>query len=192
MPTKINPGDDVSWGLMMKELLGNERWFRGPAFLWENKSLWPTNPVSIASNSDEDPEVRARGQTNHITQMKKKRPLDLMMLHNHVQVQERLKSSSMCRNQPSCQWLRPSKMYAMENLTSVDWRTSVHLAWCTNWNHSLTEMERLELVVGFRIRHWNTNQNTNCCYLPSNIMIMNLNLYSAKTTEEYSKALYIN
>ena len=76
----INPADDVSRGLTVKELLSNERWFRGPAFLWEDKSSWPINPVSLANISDEDPEVRARGQTNHLTQMEEKRPLDLMML----------------------------------------------------------------------------------------------------------------
>ena len=69
MPTNINPADDVSQGLTVKELLSNERWFRGSAFLWENKSSWPINPVSLAIISDEDPEVRARGETNHVTQM---------------------------------------------------------------------------------------------------------------------------
>jgi len=69
VPTNINPADDVSRGLTVKELLSNKRWFRGPAFLLENKSSWPINPVSLAIISDEDPEVRARGQTNHVTQM---------------------------------------------------------------------------------------------------------------------------
>ena len=80
VPTNINPADDVSRGLTVKELLSNERWFRGPAFLWEKKSSWPTNPVSSANLSDEDPKVRAQGQTNHVIQMEEKRPLDLMML----------------------------------------------------------------------------------------------------------------
>ena len=76
----LGPTDDVSRGLTVEELLSNERWFRGPAFLGENKSSWPTNPVSLAIISDEDPEIRAQGQTNHVTQMEEKRPLDLMML----------------------------------------------------------------------------------------------------------------
>ena len=80
VPTSINPADDVSRGLTVKELLNNERWFRGPAFLWEDKSSWPINPMSLAGISDEDPEVRTRGQTNHLAQMEEKRPLDLMML----------------------------------------------------------------------------------------------------------------
>lgn len=71
VPTNINPADDVSRGLTAKELLSNERCFGGPAFLqWENKSSWPINPVSSAIISDEDPDVRARGQTNHVTQMR--------------------------------------------------------------------------------------------------------------------------
>jgi len=80
VPTNINQADDVSRDLTVKELLSSERWFRGPAFLWENKSSWPMNPVSLAIISDDDPEVRARGQANHVTQMEEKRPLDLMML----------------------------------------------------------------------------------------------------------------
>jgi len=80
VPTNIDPADDVSRGLTVKELLNNERWFRGPAFLWENRSSWPINPVSLAIISDEDPDVRARGQTNHVTQMEEKRLLDVMML----------------------------------------------------------------------------------------------------------------
>jgi len=80
MPTNINPADDVSQGLTVKELLSNERWFKGPAFLWENKSSWPTNPVSLANISNEDPETRVGGQTNHATRIEKKRPLNLMML----------------------------------------------------------------------------------------------------------------
>ena len=80
MPVNTNPADDVSRGLTVKELLSNERWFRGPAFLWGDKSSWPINPVSLANISDEDPEVRARGQANHVTQMEETRPLDLLML----------------------------------------------------------------------------------------------------------------
>ena len=69
VPTNINPADDVSLRLTAKELLNNVRWFRGPEFLWENETSWPTCPVSLARISDEDPEVRDRGQVNHVTQM---------------------------------------------------------------------------------------------------------------------------
>ena len=80
VPTNINPADDVSRGLTAKELLNDVRWFRGPEFLWENETSWPTCPVSLARISDEDPEVRGRGQANHVTQMEDKWPLDLMIL----------------------------------------------------------------------------------------------------------------
>ena len=53
-----------------------QRKFRGPAFLWEDKSSWSINPMSLAKMSDEDLEVRRRGQTNHLTQMEEKRQLD--------------------------------------------------------------------------------------------------------------------
>jgi len=52
VPTNINPADDVSRGLTVEELLSNERWFRGPAFLWENKPSWLINPVSFANTSE--------------------------------------------------------------------------------------------------------------------------------------------
>ena len=80
VPTNINPADDVSRGLTAKELLNDVRWFRGPEFLWENETSWPTCPVSLARISDEDPEVRGRGQASHVTQMEDKWPLDLMIL----------------------------------------------------------------------------------------------------------------
>ena len=53
VPTNINPADDVSRGLIVKELLNSERWFRGPEFLWEDKSSWPINPISLANISNE-------------------------------------------------------------------------------------------------------------------------------------------
>ena len=71
VPTNINPADDVSRGLTVKELLTNERWFTGPAFLREDKSSWPINPISLANISDDDPEVKTRGQTNHLTRWRK-------------------------------------------------------------------------------------------------------------------------
>ena len=86
LPTNINLADNVSQGLTVKVLLNKERWFRGPASLWENKTSRLTYPVSLANISDKDPEVRAQGQTNHVRQIEEKQPLYLMMLQHSLMV----------------------------------------------------------------------------------------------------------
>ena len=40
-PGKENPADDASRGLEMSKFLKNERWLKGPAFLWKTEDHWP-------------------------------------------------------------------------------------------------------------------------------------------------------
>lgn len=40
-PGKLNPADDVSRGLEMSEFQKNERWLKGPPFLWKSEDHWP-------------------------------------------------------------------------------------------------------------------------------------------------------
>ena len=40
-PGKLNPADDVSRGLEMNEFLKNERWLKGPSFLYRTEDYWP-------------------------------------------------------------------------------------------------------------------------------------------------------
>ncbi|XP_068749292.1 uncharacterized protein [Montipora capricornis] len=40
-PGKLNPADDVSRGLEMKEFQNNDRWLNGPSFLWKTEDHWP-------------------------------------------------------------------------------------------------------------------------------------------------------
>ena len=40
-PGKLNLADDVSRGLGMNEFLKNERWLKGPSFLWRSEDQWP-------------------------------------------------------------------------------------------------------------------------------------------------------
>jgi hypothetical protein len=42
--TLDNPADDLSRGLSAKDLIQNERWLKGPSFLWRAESLWPKQP----------------------------------------------------------------------------------------------------------------------------------------------------
>ena len=52
----LNPADDASRGLSVNQLLHNERWFKGPAFLSKPEEDWPH--VEIAALPEEDPEVK--------------------------------------------------------------------------------------------------------------------------------------
>ena len=56
-----NPADDGSKGLKIDGMLKNDRWLKGPKFLWENKSHWP-KMTEIPVLEDGDPEVRKEGQ----------------------------------------------------------------------------------------------------------------------------------
>ncbi|XP_068712986.1 uncharacterized protein [Montipora foliosa] len=40
-PGKLNPADDVSRGLEMKEFQNKERWLNAPSFLWKTEDHWP-------------------------------------------------------------------------------------------------------------------------------------------------------
>ena len=61
--TKSNPADDASRGIRMQELVNDSRWIRGPEFLWQDESHWPT--ASVNGNKEmefdlpsDDPEVK--------------------------------------------------------------------------------------------------------------------------------------
>ena len=43
--TKENPSDDVSRGLNGFHMISSDHWKRGPEFLWQDESAWPTNPA---------------------------------------------------------------------------------------------------------------------------------------------------
>ena len=47
-PGKLNPADDVSRGLEMNEFLKNERWLKGPSFLWKSEEQWPDRKYEVA------------------------------------------------------------------------------------------------------------------------------------------------
>jgi len=55
---KENPADDASRGLDAKALNEQQRWLKGPKFLWEPEKDWPTQPSSFGKISNEDPEVK--------------------------------------------------------------------------------------------------------------------------------------
>ena len=55
--TKVNPADDVSRGLNGFNMISNDRWKRGPEFLWQDETAWPTNPA-VPEIACEDEEVK--------------------------------------------------------------------------------------------------------------------------------------
>jgi len=55
--TDLNPADDVSRGLSAQEIMSDNKWFKGPHFLWQDEEVWPRNPVPQPV-PETDPEVR--------------------------------------------------------------------------------------------------------------------------------------
>ena len=56
--TGSNPADDASRGLNGADMLRNERWLKGPKFLWKNEEELPKSPVAFGQIPDGDPEVK--------------------------------------------------------------------------------------------------------------------------------------
>ena len=56
--TKENPANDASRGLDVKALNEQQRWLRGPRFLWQPEKDWPTQPSSLGEISNGDPEIK--------------------------------------------------------------------------------------------------------------------------------------
>lgn len=56
--TSSNPADDASRGLSGAALLQQQRWIKGPQFLWKPETEWPEQPFPVGEVLDNDPEVR--------------------------------------------------------------------------------------------------------------------------------------
>ena len=61
MQRNDNPADDGSKGLTLDAMLKNDRWLKGPKFLWEDESHWP-GKIEIPKVKDDDPGVRKEAQ----------------------------------------------------------------------------------------------------------------------------------
>ncbi|XP_072153714.1 uncharacterized protein [Bemisia tabaci] len=51
VPSKDNPADCASRGLLASELLNQEIWWKGPTWLREDSSQWPAAPLPLATDS---------------------------------------------------------------------------------------------------------------------------------------------
>ena len=59
--TDVNPADDGSKGMKLRDFLKNDRWIAGPPFLWKEKSYWP-KMIDVPEMKDDDPELRKEVQ----------------------------------------------------------------------------------------------------------------------------------
>ena len=57
VPSQDNVADDCSRGQTVEQFVHNERYYRGPAFLWEAPSAWPRSPI-LEELPDNFPEFR--------------------------------------------------------------------------------------------------------------------------------------
>ncbi|KAI8490476.1 hypothetical protein Bbelb_317440 [Branchiostoma belcheri] len=60
--TSENPADEASRGQEVKAFLQNQRWLRGPQFLWAPECEWPKSPSGM-DEPPHDPEVKVNSQS---------------------------------------------------------------------------------------------------------------------------------
>ncbi|XP_068674720.1 uncharacterized protein [Montipora foliosa] len=56
--SKRNHSDVTTRGLSAKALLSDEKWKRGPEFLWLGENSWPKFPASLETSSQDDLEIK--------------------------------------------------------------------------------------------------------------------------------------
>ena len=74
--TEDNPADDGSKGVKLEDLKKNDRWLKGPGFLWQEESEWPAM-IEVPQLTDDDPEVRKEIQV--YTTVSEVNPLDKLI-----------------------------------------------------------------------------------------------------------------
>ena len=62
-----NPADDGSKCLKLDNLLKDDRWLRGPEFLWKDEEHWP-KLKDTPTMKDDDPEVRKEARVYTVIQ----------------------------------------------------------------------------------------------------------------------------
>ena len=62
-----NPADDGSKGLKLDDLLKDDRWLKGPEFLWKDEEHWP-KLKDTPTMKDNDPEVRKEARVYSMAQ----------------------------------------------------------------------------------------------------------------------------
>eukprot|EP00112_Aurelia_sp_Birch-Aquarium-sp1_P011096 Seg2340.7 transcript_id=Seg2340.7/GoldUCD/mRNA.D3Y31 product="hypothetical protein" protein_id=Seg2340.7/GoldUCD/D3Y31 len=63
---KMNPADDASRGVPVKDLTGDSRWINGPSFLWQTDETWPAKCIEDFKIEDDDAELKKSVQSHSI------------------------------------------------------------------------------------------------------------------------------
>ena len=64
--TKMNPADDASRGVPVKDLIDNSMWINGPPFLWQSNETWPTRCTEDFKIYDDDAELKKSIQSHSV------------------------------------------------------------------------------------------------------------------------------
>ena len=67
VPSKENPGDDTTRGLNLTTTKRNERWLKGPEFLYLEESKWPVQPKNLMIDNNDKEVKRIKANTVSIT-----------------------------------------------------------------------------------------------------------------------------
>ncbi|XP_052431710.1 uncharacterized protein LOC127972320 [Carassius gibelio] len=59
-----NPADQATRGLKAKDFVQEERWFKGPNFLWKPEEEWPQSRDQINQGAQQDPEIKGEIKVN--------------------------------------------------------------------------------------------------------------------------------
>lgn len=59
-----NPADQATRGLKAKDFVQEERWFKGPNFLWKPEEEWPQSRDQINQGAQQDPVIKGEIKVN--------------------------------------------------------------------------------------------------------------------------------
>ncbi|KAL9977579.1 hypothetical protein ACROYT_G014998 [Oculina patagonica] len=117
-PGKVNPADDCSRGLDAQQLLDNDRWLKGPQFLWQTEDHWPNS--EIENVPDEQLEVK-KETTTLATDVRIASTSTLQeLLERHSSWRNLLKSVAWLAK--FVKWLKNGKQIIQNRLTTSDVR----------------------------------------------------------------------
>ena len=64
--TKMNPADDASRSVPVKDLTGDSRWINGPSFLWQSNETWSVECKEDFKVEDDDAELKKSVQSHSV------------------------------------------------------------------------------------------------------------------------------
>ena len=65
VPSELNPADEVSRGLTVKDMINNSKWLNGPMLLRKKEESWPSNLTNVQNElSVDDPELKLDVQSH--------------------------------------------------------------------------------------------------------------------------------